>query len=294
MANDSTCAPPCAPNTAGALPVGAAPFVPAPVPPTTISVNTCSDNITETADVSNALPLQVTFPIGTVLLTRPCAQEFDKQILCDPDGTRVVAVVSYSATGVPTPTIYTLAGALYAGDPQRLTDCMLAGEESDALEWCDNGVNVTQWVVKCGGEPTGDVFWTNAAGAVITVPPSGPTLRRGVCAISNLVKSGGEQISGPTRQLSSAFTGAQSVWSSSGYTTLQSVTVIGRGITDGLPALTVNQVRIAHSVSGTVYNLMDGETRTFSVIKDTDSNLDGFFTVEAFGNAYSTITYTYL
>jgi hypothetical protein len=126
---------------------------------------------------------------STSTVTTP---DYDTMTLCDPANSNapVVVVTTYSATGVPTSAFYTVAGAVWAGVNSTLVACGGGGSESDPIAWCSSGLEVTQWVVKNAGQPTGIVYWTNAAGAVIAAPAIGPTLIRGVCAVADLTKAG--------------------------------------------------------------------------------------------------------
>lgn len=60
-------------------------------------------------------------------------------------------------------------GAVWAGSPATdLTECASNSLESDQVIGCDGGVQVVQWIVKDNGQPTGVVYYTDAAGAVVT------------------------------------------------------------------------------------------------------------------------------
>jgi hypothetical protein len=221
--------------------------------------------------------------------------EFDKAILCDPvTGERVIVVTSYSNTGVPTSTAYTMAGAPYGGAIAALVQCDDADEESDALEFCDNGVTFLRWYVKRNGQPTGATFDTTLAGApyiVVGTPTMGACV---VAALPIVVTGGGAQIAGPTKALTPAFAGTPDIWGTGAVPgILHSVTVSARGVTDGFVGLTANQITISMP-DGTSIAMMDGETRTFSVVRDRDNELLRQYIVTAVGNAYANITYTFV
>jgi hypothetical protein len=126
-------------------------------------------------------------PAGTVVYTKPCpgGGEFDQSILCDDTGAQVIVVVSYDNAGIPTSAFYNLDSSPYTGDTSKLRQCSTS-LESDGVEWCFNGVNLTQWVVKDNGEPTGVVYWADAVTGAVIAAPSGPTLVRGVCPLPNV------------------------------------------------------------------------------------------------------------
>lgn len=175
MTVEMTCAPLCAPNTAAQLPTPAPGPTPNVLPPFDVDRETCSGIVVEQATQTVAA---VILP-GTVVYTKKCPgdTEFDHTILCDPSGAKVIVVVSYAATGIPTTAFYTLAGADYTGDTSLLTACD-TDLESDPLLWCDGGQDVIQWVVKSNGSPTGATFWTDAAGLIIAAPTAAT---RGAC-----------------------------------------------------------------------------------------------------------------
>ena len=105
--------------------------------------------------------------------------------------------------------------------------------------------------------------------------------------------SDGAQIAGATRALTTPFIGANNSWTSSSVPDkLHSITISARGVTDGLPGQVTNQIMIVLP-TGTKFNLMDGETRTFSVERDQDYELKREFEIYADGNAYANITFTY-
>lgn len=196
---DTTCNPPCVvqqPTTVpGVQPPLSAPgascdeplFVQVcpPNPPVVIvsGHETCTGSVVQEV----AQRVEAHIPAGTVIYTRPCpgGAEFDKTFLCDPNGVQVVAVTSYSLVGVPSTTFYNIDGSAYAGDVALLGACS-SSLESDDLEWCFDGVNVVQWVVKDRGEPTGVIFWTDAASGVVIPTPTGPGLVRGVCPLPSV------------------------------------------------------------------------------------------------------------
>ena len=93
------------------------------------------------------------------------------QILCDPDGAQVVAVITVdSATGIPTTAYFNLDGTVNEGDTSLLTVCEGASLESDPKAMCDDGAtNFIRWFVLENGEPTGATFDTDLTGQLYTV-----------------------------------------------------------------------------------------------------------------------------
>lgn len=189
---NTDCAPPCAPNAPIGLPVRADP-VPCcdAVPAVPVTGVDCDGNPVLVAGATLTVP-----DPNTVQLVRLCdpSGELDTLILCDPiTGDRVIVVVSYSATGVPTATAYNLDGTPYLGVIADLIACSGPTLDSEPLEWCFNGANVTQWIITEDGEPTGVSFWTDATGAVIAAPAPGPNLVRGICvvALTNQARASG-------------------------------------------------------------------------------------------------------
>jgi hypothetical protein len=135
---------------------------------------------------------------------------------------------------------------------------------------------------------------TNAAGVVVVGATAANTVA-GACAVpAVIVTGGGAQIAGPTRSGAGlAFNGAADTWDTSVVPNkLHSLTIAARAVSDGLPGNTANQVTII-APDGTNFNMMNGETRTFSVTRDQDDQLRRDYRVQAFGNAYANITYTF-
>lgn len=184
MADKINCLPACAPNVAGNLPVKADADCctdPAFVP-SVVTTDLCDGAVERPVTAT----MEMVLASGTVIYTRRCPDEFefDSGVLCDPsDGTRVVWVVNYDNAGVPTTKFYTLTGAAFTGDATELRECEV-DLESDGLNWCYNGQEVTQWIVKSNGRPDGQVYWTGQDGSVIAEPTVGPNLFKGSCAVS--------------------------------------------------------------------------------------------------------------
>lgn len=190
MNTDTNCAPACAPNTPANLPIAADPGCDRPTP-----VKICPGDGTLTAEKetcigSEIVPITQTveavIPSGTIVYTRRCPgdTEFDHQVLCAPDGTKVVVVVTYEPlTGVPTSSFYDLSGIAWTGDPATLRTCD-EDIESDPVIWCSGGQEYTQWVVKSDGVPTGEIYWTDSlTGTIQSAAPPAPTL--GACGCIN-------------------------------------------------------------------------------------------------------------
>lgn len=101
------------------------------------------------------------------------SSEADTLLLCDPvSGNLVIAVVTYSATNVPTATYFNPNGTPYVGPTP--VNCAGGQLESDPQEICVNGnTSLIQWVVKDNGQPTGAVYYTDLSGTVVAAPGAG-------------------------------------------------------------------------------------------------------------------------
>ncbi len=119
----------------------------------------CPTDVTVLNTCNNPIPVYFCDP----------SKEFDHQILCAPDGTKVIVVTTYSSTGVPSSIAYNLDQSLYTGDINLLTNCDI-DLESDPIIICIDGVSAIQWVVKKNGVPTGDVYYTDKFGVIISAP----------------------------------------------------------------------------------------------------------------------------
>lgn len=87
---------------------------------------------------------------------------------CNPnDNSLVIGAFSFNGS-LWTLNYYLEDGSDYSGPtPVQCNDVEL---ESDPMDICINGVEATQWTVKENGEPTGQVFYTNINGVIITAP----------------------------------------------------------------------------------------------------------------------------
>ena len=119
----------------------------------------CPTDVTVLNTCDNPIPVYFCDP----------SKEFDHQILCTPDGTKVIVVTTYSSTGIPSSIAYNLDQSLYIGDINLLTNCDV-DLESDPIIICIDGVSAIQWVVKKNGVPTGDVYYTDKFGLLIPAP----------------------------------------------------------------------------------------------------------------------------
>lgn len=107
------------------------------------------------------------------------------------------------------------------------------------------------------------------------------------------ITGGGAHIAGPARALTPAFAGAASAWGTGSVpNSLHSITVSARGVLDGVPGGTADQILVTMPDS-TVLAMMNGETRTFSVERDSDTALVREYEIAASGMAYANITYTF-
>lgn len=111
---------------------------------------------------------------NTVQLVRICpggsANEFDVFTMCTDlggvIGQPVIVVVSYGTTGIPTVTLYTIAGLPFPGTVADLYPCANSTQlESDAEQMCDDAGTFIRWYVKQNGVPTGATFDTDLTGA---------------------------------------------------------------------------------------------------------------------------------
>jgi hypothetical protein len=111
--------------------------------------------------------------------------------------------------------------------------------------------------------------------------------------VPTLVKSGSlGTIAGATASATANFSGlSSSVSTATVVGSLQSVTVSARKVTDG--DFSGSSVKVTLS-DGTVKFLMDGQSTTWSVIKDSDTSLAREILVEASGAAYANVEYTFI
>ena len=119
----------------------------------------CPTDVTVLNTCNNPVPVYFCDP----------SKEFDDQILCAPDGTKIIVVTTYSSTGVPSSIAYNLDQSLYTGDINLLTNCDI-DLESDPIIICIDGVSAIQWIIKKNGVPTGDVYYTDKFGVIIPTP----------------------------------------------------------------------------------------------------------------------------
>jgi hypothetical protein len=93
-------------------------------------------------------------------------EEFEKAVLCDPDtGANVLVISTISTEGVSV-AAYNIDGSAYAGDIGALEACASDVTESDPVLMCDGGeTQFYRWFLAENGQPTGDSFDTDLAGA---------------------------------------------------------------------------------------------------------------------------------
>lgn len=72
---------------------------------------------------------------------------------------------------------------------------------------------------------------------------------------------------------------------------LFSLTIIAKGVTDGLEGQSADQVIVEYN-DGTIQSMINDTAETFSIVRDSDMDLDREFTITATGNAYAKIIYT--
>lgn len=109
----------------------------------------------------------------------PMLFEADGATPIDPDA--IIKVACPDQIDLTCGTIEALANAITVGDIQVTASTV----ESDMVDWCVDGEDVIQHIVKDQGIPTGAVYWTNADGAPITDPRAGATsVAKGLCALT--------------------------------------------------------------------------------------------------------------
>lgn len=143
------------------------------------SGETCSNVVTETkarriVQHADDVPLRVCITSSDVL-------EFDHTIMCEidgsgvPTGVKVLVVITYDQSGVPT-TTYTnlLTGAAWLGDPETdLASCDDGTDiELEKTAMCDSGTDFIRWYVIENGSPSGVYYDTDLTGASYTVTGS--------------------------------------------------------------------------------------------------------------------------
>jgi hypothetical protein len=118
-----------------------------------------------------------------------CDPSQDRELVkrCDPD-TGAEILFQWDVTTTP-PTLLSATdlttGAAWAGDAATLVSCGGPALESDDRDVCVDGVSLSQWVVKKDGEPTGVVYYTDAAGQLVAVPATA-VITVGACAAAAL------------------------------------------------------------------------------------------------------------
>lgn len=173
---------------------GGAPSDPLPVQivcdPVTVPYVDC-DGVAQTATGTTCNLIQVVphpDAVQKVVLCNPA--DIEKEIFCDPaTGNKVAIVTDFSAgASAPVTTYWDLIlGAAWTGDPKTLEQCPDTDLESDPRPVCVDGTtSLTQWVVKSDGEPTGTVYYTDAAGAIVPTPTGTITLGECVTCVPTI------------------------------------------------------------------------------------------------------------
>lgn len=114
------------------------------------------------------------------------AGEFDPILLCDEaTGLPVIAIVTYSETGIPTTALYNLDGSAFTGTPAK---CSSDDLELSKNPFCIDGVDFVRVDVVDPENTTAPVsssFWQDITGAVVGDPTIGATeVKAGTCSIS--------------------------------------------------------------------------------------------------------------
>lgn len=153
-------------------------------------------------------------------------------------------------------------------------------------------IHVQYGTNSAGGTIVVATRYTDAASNPITLG-AGETVEPGSCGpVMVGIVSDGVQIAGPDRAALAPFSGAAQTFSTSvvpGH--MQSITVTAASVLDGLPGQTADQI-IMVTPAGTKIALLNGETKSFSVVRGHDQELKREFEFEATGLAYATITWT--
>lgn len=143
------------------------------------------------------------------------------------------------------------------------------------------------------------IRYTNADGTVYT-PPPGFIVTPGACVVPRVevkVTGGGASllVAGAVRAAAAAFSGAPPSWDTSTVAgRLHSITVSARSVTDGWrDGATANQI-VVDCPDGTTLVMLNNQTFTWSVIRDTDVELTREYRVRATGSAYANIGYTFV
>lgn len=111
----------------------------------------------------------------------PLEREITK--LCDPQTLAPILVVTDIAVIPPASVAYNLDGSEYAGAVGDLVSCDSQNTDSDLISWCVDGQEFNQHLITLNGVPTGDVYWTDSAGAVVPNPiPAATVALKGTCS----------------------------------------------------------------------------------------------------------------
>jgi hypothetical protein len=136
--------------------------------------------------------------------------------------------------------------------------------------------------------------YTDSAGVNFNV--TGGTIAVGECVPvqPQLNVTGGALpfIAGPTRITEPEFAGLADVTDTTAVGgLLQSITVSARGVTDGPSSSDTVFVDLP---DGSRFFLMNGQTFTWTVVRDQDAELTRDYKITATGNAYANIGYTFV
>lgn len=184
MAIDKICLPAKTQNVANSLPTRPSPSCDGAtlvkLCPSDASVAIETELCSGIEERAVSLTVEAVIPKGAVVYTRSCPDEneFDHTILCDPASlSKVVAVVNYNSSGIPATVFYNIDSTPFVGDTNSLEHCEI-NVESDPVDWCVDGFNFTQWIVKSNGAPDGTVYWTDELGQMVAAPSGGT---KGAC-----------------------------------------------------------------------------------------------------------------
>jgi hypothetical protein len=121
---------------------------------------------------------------GQSLAVHICTDDKDFEIACGKDpitGNQIHTAYRTEAGG---PVVLwrfdTVTGLPWTGDPSTLQPCSGASLESDDDDVCVEGQSLRRHTVKENGKPTGEIYFTDATGALVDVP-AGTVVLTGRC-----------------------------------------------------------------------------------------------------------------
>lgn len=159
-----------------------------PPEPITLDGTDCEGNASPVTGNPGEL-VQVVQAPGQVLTVRFCddmaSRDWEIVMRCDPATDEQIMFQWDVRTNPPTLVSATnlSTGEPFTGDADMLVSCGGSKLESDPRPVCVNGQDMTQWVVKRDGEPTGVVYYTVATGELAPAMPPGAVITIGACEV---------------------------------------------------------------------------------------------------------------